>query len=61
MTQPKQSQKPEEKNDNPPGLPKTIAVYERPSSKKVSIALMITLGVIILLSVLAFWLLPALF
>jgi len=61
MTQPEQPQKSENNDQQPPVPPKMIGVYDRPESKKVSNGLITALVVIILLSLLAFWLVPILF
>jgi hypothetical protein len=60
MTQLEQPQK-SENNDQQPVPPKMIGVYDRPESKKVPTGLITALVVIILLSLLAFWLAPILF
>jgi len=61
MTQPEQVQKPENSDKQPLVPPKMIGVYDRPESKKVPTGLITALVVIILLSSLAFWLVPILF
>ena len=61
MTQPEQSQQPQDSGNYPPGPPKAIGVYDRPPSKKIPSGLLIAVVLIILLSLLAFWLVPMLF
>ena len=61
MTQPEQSQQPADNDNHTTGLPKTIGVYERPQPKKTPVALIIAVVFIILLSLLAFWVVPLLF
>ena len=62
MTQSEQSQQPQEDSETHPlGPPKAIGVYDRPPSKRTPSGLLIAVIAIILLSLLAFWLVPMLF
>ena len=61
MTQPEQPQKRENSDKQPLDPPQAIGVYDRPESKKGPTGLIIALVVIILLSLLVFWLAPNLF